>query len=83
MDLSNSVIMPREDFLELQAVSSSQTPTTTSDRLATTAQTFAFFAILAGSVTAGSWGWAKAMDWYDSKKFDREIANAERVQTTK
>jgi len=71
MDLSNSVIIPREDFLELQQVAWSQTPTEGKERVASVVQTAAVFAIIAAAITAGTWGWAKAMEWREKKSFER------------
>lgn len=73
MDLSNSVIIPREDFLELQEVAFNQ-HFTTSERVAGTLQAVIVMTALAGAVTAASWSWAKAMDWHDERKLRREAA---------
>jgi len=75
-DLSNSVIIPREDFLELQASAYNPNDTTLKTRAATTVQTTLVFAGMAGAMTAGTWGWAKAMDWLEMRRLAR--ANAER-----
>lgn len=76
-ELKDSVILPREDFLELQAETYRPNPTTRKDRMEATAQTFAFCAIVAAAVTAGSFGWAKAMEWRESKTFAREMRRIE------
>lgn len=74
-DLSNSVIMPREDFIELSTVAfdNSHVPTA-GERVANTAQAISVFAGIAGAVTAATWGWAKAVDWREKKQHERELA---------
>lgn len=74
-DLSNSVIMPREDFIELStaAFDNSHVPSV-GERVGTTVQTTMVFAGIAAAVTAGSWGWAKAMEFLEEKRFQREMA---------
>jgi hypothetical protein len=74
-DLSNSVIMPREDFIELSTVAfdNSHVPTA-GERVATTVQTLTVFSGLAAAVTAATWGWAKAVDWREKKQHERELA---------
>lgn len=69
MDLSNSVILPREDFYELQATANQ--PQSLGERLAGTAQTTVVFTVLVGAVTAGSFGVAKAVDWLEQRRFKR------------
>lgn len=71
MDLSNSVIMPREDFYELQA--SACTPATTSQRIAGTIQTAVIFGSLSAAFTAGVWSWAKAVDWLEERQLQRKM----------
>lgn len=71
MDFSNSVILPREDFEELQTAAWDQNPVATSERLASIAQTTILCVVLAGAVTAGSWGWAQAVNWRSEKVLER------------
>lgn len=73
-DFSNSVIMPREDFIELStaAFDNHHTPPL-SERAASTAQTTFIFAAMAAAVTAGSWGWAKAVDWREKQAHERKM----------
>lgn len=73
-DLKNSVILPREDFLELQTAAWDPNSLTVNSRIATTVQTTLVFAAMAGAVAAGTWGWAKAMDWKEKRSFDRKMA---------
>lgn len=74
MDISKSVILPREDFLELQANSFNRPPMSFNQRAASALQTAVYLTVLSVSITAMSYGWAKAMDWLDQKKFDRRLA---------
>lgn len=80
-NLENSVILPREDFLELQQVAWDQNPPSTKERIASTAQTTAVCFVMAGAFGAGTWAWAKAVDWRDERKFKREMAKAEKAST--
>lgn len=75
MDFSNSVIMPREDFIELQTAAWDQLPLSVKDRVATTIQTTSICLGIATAVVAGTWGWAKAMDWLDQRTHDRKYAD--------
>lgn len=81
MDFNNSVIMPREDFLEMQAVAWNQPTPSGKERVAQTAQTTLIFAAMSGAVVAGSYGWAKAMDWLDEKRFQRKMRENEAKKT--
>lgn len=83
MDFSNSVIMPREDFVELQTAAWDQTPPTAKERVAQTIQTTAICMGIAAAATAGSWGWVKAMDWYDERQLKRRIREAEAKDSKK
>lgn len=80
-NLSNSVILPREDFLELQAAAYNPNDTTLATRVASTTQTTIVFAVLAGAVTAGSFGVAKAMDWYEERSLKRWMRKRETPHT--
>lgn len=71
MNLENSVILPREDFVELQEAAWAQTPATTGERVASTVQTTIICFAAAAAVTAGTWGWAKACDWKDERTLAR------------
>lgn len=73
-DLSNSVIIPRDDFLELEAAAYTAPPKTVGDRAAATVQTTLWFAAAAAAVTAGSWGWAKAVDFRERRQHERQMA---------
>lgn len=78
MDLSNSVILPREDFVELQTAAWDNIhPTTNSERLGSIAQTTAVFVVIALAVTAGSWGYAQAKVWSEKKSSAIRIAEAD------
>lgn len=78
MNLADSVIIPREDFAELEAVAYNQDPTPLGERVASTVQTTLVLAGMAAAVTAGSWGWAKAMDWLETKRHNRTIVEIDR-----
>ena len=82
LDFANSVIMPREDFIELQTAAWDTTPTTVGTRIASTVQTTLVCAVLAGAFTAGCWGWAKATDWLEEKNYQRETRKRNRTDTT-
>jgi hypothetical protein len=75
-DLSNSVIMPREDFVELQTVAwdKSQVVTPFAERAGTALTTTVFFAGAAAAVSVSVWAYAKATDWLDERSLRREIA---------
>jgi hypothetical protein len=83
MDFSNSVLVPRDDFMEMQEAAFSTPPLSTKDRIATTATTVVVSAALAGAVTAAAWGWYKAMDWYDKRAIARQIEAHKRTEATK
>ena len=75
MDFSNSVIMPREDFIELSTVAfDNNNPVPIKERLATTAQTTATCAIIGSAFVLGTWGYVKAHDWLEEKRFKRATA---------
>lgn len=75
--LAESVIMPREDFLELSEAAWNQPTPTLGQRAATTVQTTLFCAALAGAVAAASWGWATAVEWHEQRSFERARAAKE------
>lgn len=72
--LNESVIMPREDFLELSEAAWNQPTPTLGERAATTVQTTLVFAGMAAAVTAGTYGWAKAIDWLEMRRAARKSA---------
>lgn len=80
MDLSNSVILPREDFAELQETAWTQTPTSASQRVASTIQTSLVIAGLAAGASVSMWVWVKAMDWREERIAARMAANPEYKQ---
>lgn len=82
MDLSQSVIMPREDFVELQEAAWSSLPQSFGDRAASMMQTTVVCTVLAGAVVASSWGVAKAMDWYDERSWKRKKTTTETPTST-
>lgn len=67
----NNVSMPAEYFLDLQEAA--MEPSTTSERIASTVQTTALFAAMAGASTAGFYGYFKLADWYNQRKHDRAM----------
>jgi hypothetical protein len=74
-DLNNSVIMPREDFIELSTVAfdNSHVPTA-GERIGSVVQATMVMGAFAGAVTAIAWGCGKAADWYENRKHERLIA---------
>lgn len=75
MDFSNSVILPREDFIELQTAAWDQPDMTVGDRASSIVQTTMVLAIVSSAIVAARWGWAKAADWQEQKNFERMQAN--------
>lgn len=77
-DLKNSVIMPREDFIELStaAYDNHHVPSA-GERIGSTLQNTILFAGIAATVTAGTWGWAMALDWRESRKLRRDMERAQ------
>lgn len=73
MDLSNHVILPREDFIELQTAAWNQPQLPVKDRFVNTANTSLVFMAMAGAVTLGTLGWAKAVEWKEEKAFQRKM----------
>lgn len=73
MDLENSVILPREDFLELQAVAWNQPPATRKERAESVTQSTLIFAGIAAAWAAGTWGWVTAMEWKAKRDFERSL----------
>lgn len=77
MDLSQSVVLPREDFMELQMAAWQHVPVPVKDRIAQTIQTSAVCMGLAAAVVVGTWGCFKAVDWLDERQLKRTIAERE------
>jgi len=73
--LYNSVIMPREDFMELSQVAfdNSHVPGF-GERAGQVTQTTFILGAVAGAFVACAWGWAKAMDWYETRQHERSLA---------
>lgn len=70
-DFTDHVIVPREDFNELQSAAFDNA--TIGERVATAAQSTLFLGSAAGAFVLASWGWAKAMDWREERKFQRAV----------
>lgn len=67
------VAMPRDDYYELQAAADNQPPMSTGQRVASTVHSTAVVIGIAAAVTAGSWGWAKAVDWLEDRRLKRDL----------
>ncbi len=65
------VVLPADDFREMQSAAFSQPSPSGGERIASSAQTFFLFATIAGAVTAGSYGWASAIDWLEERRQKR------------
>lgn len=81
MDFSNSVILPREDFIELQE--NALTPLSAGQRIAGTVQTTIIFGALTAASVAGVYGWAKIMDWLEERRFQRTMRKNAQTTTTR
>jgi len=79
---STHVALPQDVYAELQDTAYGQT-STPAERIAGTVQTTIVFAALAGAVTGGAWGIAKAMDWFEEKNFQRKQREKEYARNTK
>lgn len=77
----NHVILPVEEFTELQAAAYDN-PTIT-DRIATSAQTIVFFGAVAGAFVGGAWGVTKATDWLEERRVKRDDAKLDQLNNTK
>lgn len=75
-DLGNSVILPREDYDELQSNANGTTPTT-SERIASVLHTSAIFGSMAGAVLGASWAYSWARDWRERRQHERQMKQAE------
>lgn len=71
MDLDNHVILPREDFLEMQSAAM-HVSTSVSDRVAGTLHTTAVLTVMSAAIVGTTWGVAKAMDWFETRRLARE-----------
>lgn len=79
-NLSDSVIMPREDFIELYTVAfDNHHVPSIGERVANTTQTTAVFAVMAGAVTAGTYGWSKCVDWLETRRHNRKLQELEKA----
>lgn len=73
MDLSNHVILPNEDYIALQEAAWDPIPIPVKDRIGSSVQTLVILSAVAGVVTASSWGWAKAVNWLEDRRFQRDM----------
>jgi len=73
MDLENHVILPREEFSDLRDAYWERQPIAPGERVAQSLQSTVFLATFAAAVTAGAWGWAKALDWLEERNFQRRV----------
>lgn len=78
MDLTNHVVLPREDFIELQTAAWQQPEL--KDRVASTLQSLIVVAAVASIVPIGSWAHAKAQNWRDDKAFIRKELELDLLQ---
>ena len=72
MNLSDSVIIPREDFVELEYAAYHQPPASPGDRIATTVQTTIVFALIGATIAGTSWAWYKVRDEFEKKSYERQ-----------
>lgn len=79
MDLSNSVVMPREDFIELSTAAWDHHPTPPSERFAQTLQTSTIFMAMAAAFSVGTWVWYRLMSQLEKEKLEHRIAAADHV----
>lgn len=72
---SNSVIVPREDFIELEtaAYQNNHVPDA-AERVGQTLQTAGVFALMTAAVVGGTWGWAAGVDWLEKRRQARFAA---------
>ena len=73
MDLSNSIVLPREDFFDLQKEALNQLPVTNKERVKTIGQTIVVSSIITGAVIGGRWAWLKLTEKYAEKALQRRI----------
>jgi hypothetical protein len=78
MELSpDHVVLPRQDYLDLQEAAMLSTPMSGSERLGAVVQTTAVFAGLSLAFTGAAWGWVKAKNWLDERNFQRRVRAGE------
>ena len=78
MELSpDHVVLPREDFLELQEAAMTAPTMTGSERLGSLLQTTGVLTGVALAFTASAWGWVKAKDWLEERHFQRRVRSGE------
>ena len=80
MDFSNSVILPREDFIELSTVAWNQPPTTVGERIGTTVQTTLFFTAMTAAFSVGTYAWYRLMSKLEKEKTANAIYEAETIE---
>lgn len=73
MDFSKSVIMPREDFEELQIAAWDHNPPTVGERVGQTIQTSMVFAGLTAAFSVGTWAWYKLMSKLEAEKHAHKV----------
>jgi len=74
-DLANSVILPREDFIELSTVAfDNHRIPSIGERTAQAAQTTIVLSALAGAATVAAWGVMAANDWFERRQYERKLA---------
>lgn len=78
LDLSQSVIMPRDDFEELTTVAFGQ-HTSLGERTASVVQTVLVCASLAGAFIAATKSWKKSMVELDDAKLANKITELEEI----
>jgi len=77
-DLANSVIMPREDFIELSTVAfDNHRVPSLSERTAQVTQTTFVLGALAGAASVAAWGVMAANDWFERRQHDRQMLREE------
>ena len=71
-DLNNSVIMPREDFIELSSVAYDSHIPSFGERSGQVIQATFVMAAFAGAITAAAWGVVKAQNWFEQNQANRK-----------
>lgn len=75
LDLSNSVVLPTEEYHELQAAA--QTPSTLKQGLSQAVVTTAVMFGISAAASVGMLGWVKAVDWLETRRLARASVQAE------
>lgn len=70
----NSVILPREEYIELTTAAYDSDPMSMQDRIASTVQMTIILTGVAAVVPLATWGWAKATDWRLERDHQRRLA---------